>query len=177
MQKLVNSIDKLTERIGGVISWLTLIMMLTMVTTVVLRYGFHVGSIAAQESVMYLHAAVFMVAAGYTLKADEHVRVDIFYRNFTPRGKALVDLTGSLLLLTPICLFLLIMSFDYVMVSWQRQEGSADAGGLAWVYLLKTLLLIMPALLLLQGLAEASRNILILRGQLELTVHGEGPGV
>ncbi|HKJ76050.1 MAG TPA: TRAP transporter small permease subunit, partial [Gammaproteobacteria bacterium] len=131
---------------------------------VVLRYLFDTGWIALQESITYLHALVFMVGAAYTLKHDGHVRVDILYRRFGPRGQAAVDLAGTLLLLLPVCGFILVASWDYVAESWALREGSREAGGLPGVFLLKTVIPVMAVLLALQGLSLALRSALILAG-------------
>lgn len=162
-EKLATRLESFTLATGHGVAWLTLAMTVLMVAVVVLRYGFGIGNIALQESVMYLHGTLFMVGAAYTLARDEHVRVDIFYQHFSARRKALVDLLGTLLLLIPVCVLILVVSWEYVFDSWQHQEGSSDAGGLAYVYLLKTLLLVMPVLMLIQGLAEAVRAALRLR--------------
>lgn len=145
-------------RTGRGAAWLTLAVVVLTFCIVVLRYGFSQGWIALQESVTYLHAAVFMLAAAWTLQDEGHVRVDIFYRRGTPRYRALVDLAGTCLLLIPFCLFLLIIAWDYVAASWRLLEGSREAGGLPLVYLLKTLILLLPALLLLQSLPFVARN-------------------
>jgi len=110
-----------------------------------------------QESVLYLHATVFMLGAAYTLKHDQHVRVDLFYRRIGPRGRAWVDLAGTLLLLVPVCLFILDSSWDYVREAWAIREASPEAGGLPGVYLLKSLIPAMAVLLLIQGVAMALR--------------------
>ena len=129
----------------------------------ILRYGFDIGSIALQESISYFHAFIFMLGAAYTLKHDGHVRVDIFYRNMKQTRKAWVDLLGTLFLLFPVCLFILFSSWDYVFTSWTQLEQSGEAGGLAYVYILKTALLIMPILLMLQGAALVMKNLLTLK--------------
>ena len=110
-----------------------------------------------------MHAALFLIGAAYTLKHQGHVRVDIFYHRFSPRLQAWVDLFGTLLLLLPVCLFIFVVSWDYVAQSWALHEGSREAGGLNGVYLLKSLILVMAGLLLLQGLAMAIRNLLTLQ--------------
>ncbi|MGB1581882.1 MAG: TRAP transporter small permease subunit, partial [Nevskiales bacterium] len=122
---------------------------------VVLRYFFNFGSIALQESVTYLHAMVFMLAAAYTLQNDGHVRVDIFYGRWPALRRAWVDMLGSLLLLLPFALSLMAFSWAYVGASWAQLETSAEPGGLPFVYLLKTLILIMGAQLALQAIAQA----------------------
>lgn len=150
--------------IGSVVGWLALAMVLATFLVVVLRYGFDIGSIALQESVTYMHATLFMLAIAYTLKEGGHVRVDIFYQRFSRRGRAWVDLLGTLLLLVPVALFILISSWDYVMQSWSIHEGSREAGGIPGVFLLKSLMLVMPVLVLAQGLVLILRNGLFLAG-------------
>jgi len=148
-------LDRLAEITGQVTAWLTLALVLVTFTVVVLRYAFQFGSIAMQESILYLHASVFMLGAAYTLRYDGHVRVDIFYRGFSAKHKALVNLLGSLLLLLPVCIFLLWTSWSYVATAWSLHEGSREAGGLPYVYLLKTLIPLSALLLILQGISQA----------------------
>ena len=136
--------------VGRSVAWLTLVMTLLTFTVVVLRYGFSLGWIWLQESVTYLHATVFMLAAAWALQTDDHVRVDIFYRGRSSRYRAWVNLVGTVVLLVPFALFLLIIGWDYVAASWATWEGSREAGGLPLVFLLKSLVLAMPALLLVQ---------------------------
>ena len=137
--------------VGKGVAWLSLLMVLLTFGIVVLRYGFNLGWIWLQESVTYLHAMVFMLAAAWTWQIDEHVRVDIFYREHTPRQKALVNLVGCLLFLVPVCVFLIMMSWRYVGAAWNSMEGSREAGGLPLVYLQKTLILVLPVMLLAQA--------------------------
>ena len=151
------------SRLGRMVSWLTLAMVLLTFTIVVLRYGFNLGWIWLQESVTYLHATVFMVAAAWAIQTDDHVRVDIFYRERSDRHKAVVNLAGTLVFIFPFSLFLLFMGWDYVAVSWQTLESSREAGGLPAVFLLKSLVLILPALLLLQSLVSLGGSWRILR--------------
>ena len=155
----INFIDSINEHIGKTISWLTLFMVLVMFGIVVMRYVFNEGSIAVQESVMYMHALVFMLGAAFTLKRDGHVRVDIFYNRMSNRGKSLVNLLGNLLLLLPVCIFIFWSSWDYVIEAWRIKESSREAGGLPWIYLLKTSILIMATLLILQAFANMLRDI------------------
>jgi len=149
--------------IGHVISWLTLLMVLIIFSVVVLRYFFNTGWIAMQESAIYLHAINFMLGSAFTLARDGHVRVDIFYQKFSPRGRAWVDLLGTLLLLLPFCVFIFWTSLDYVANAWQIHEASPEAGGLPWLYLLKSLLLLMPLLLLIQGFVWVLTSLQTLR--------------
>lgn len=163
MQNLINQLENINEKIGHLIAWFTLFIVFITFIVVILRYGFDIGSIALQESITYLHAFVFMLGAAYTLKHDGHVRVDIFYRKMSITKKAWVDLIGTLLLLFPVCIFITINSWDYVFTSWDLLEESGEAGGLAYVYILKSTLLLMPILLMLQGAALVMKNLLLIK--------------
>ena len=165
LQQTAALLDAFAERTGRIVSWLTLAMVLVTLLVVILRYLFDIGSIALQESVTYMHAAVFMLAAAYTLKHDGHVRVDIFYRQRSPRVRAWIDLLGTLLFLVPVCLYVIIVSVDYVGLSWSIREGSREAGGLDGVFLLKTVIPVMAGLLLLQGCSSMLRSLLVIAGQ------------
>lgn len=147
-------INKVTESIGTAISWLTLLMVITMTLVVVLRYGFSLGWIWLQESVLYMHAFVVMLAMSYTLIQDKHVRVDVFYRNFSPVKQKRVNLFGHIFFLIPTCLFMLFMSWGYVAQSWSILETSQEAGGLPLLFLLKSLLIVTPVLLIFQAVSE-----------------------
>jgi TRAP-type mannitol/chloroaromatic compound transport system permease small subunit len=167
LSRLAGRLDQLSEWTGRSIAWLTLGMVIVTFTVVVLRYLFNIGWIAMQESVTYMHALVFMLGAAYTLRHDGHVRVDIFYQKFGPRGRAWVDLFGTLLLLMPVTLFITWISWEYVASSWALQEGSRETGGLPGVYLLKTAIPLMAVLMVLQGTSLALRSLLVLLGHEE----------
>jgi len=137
---------------GKAVAWLTLVMVLLTFTIVILRYGFNLGWIWLQESLTYLHVSVFSIAIAWTLQLDGHVRVDIFYASMPQRRRALVDLLGSFLFLIPFCIFLLVISWPYVASSWRMLEQSREAGGLPLVFLLKSLIMVMPTLLLCQAI-------------------------
>lgn len=156
------TIDRITETLGKGIAMLSIVMVLVTFAIVVARYIFDNGSIAVQETVIYLNALVFMLCAGFTLKHNGHVRVDVIYSKASPRYKAWTDLLGTLLLLMPVSVFLFAVSFDYVSFSWSIREQSGDPGGLPIVFVLKSLILAMCALLILQGVAEIIRNVCIL---------------
>jgi len=141
---------------GKTVSWLTLVMVLLTFVIVILRYGFNLGWIWLQETLTYLHVLVFCVVAAWTLQQDGHVRVDIFYTRMTDKNRARVDLLGSLLLLVPLCIFTLVISWPYVAYSWKLLESSREAGGLPLVFLLKSLIMVMPALLLGQAFINIS---------------------
>ena len=164
MKKLYNTLHAINEVTGKAIAWLTLLMMLVTFSVVLLRYMFDLGWVAMQESVVYMHATVFMLGAAYTMKHQGHVRVDIFYQRFTVKTRAWVDLIGTLLLLFPVSIFIAWMGWEYVVDAWRVHEGSREAGGLPGVFLLKSLIILMPTLLIVQGLAMLIEQILIITG-------------
>ncbi len=164
MEKLILRLEVAAEWLGRTVAWATLLMVLITFLVVMLRYLFDTGWIAMQESVTYLHAAVFMLGAAYTLKHGGHVRVDIFYQRLGLRGRAWVNLLGTLLLLYPLSIYIFVVSWDYVRESWLVLEGSREAGGLPGVFLLKTLILILPVTLLLQGTALLLKSLRIVTG-------------
>lgn len=154
--------NRVQETIGRAASWLTLLLALTATLVVILRYGFNTGSIALQESLIYLHAAAFMLGAAYTWLRDAHVRVDIFSSRLSFRRRLWINLLGVLLLVIPMFGFILWVGWDYVAASWAIQERSTEDSGLPYVWLLKTLILLMPILMLLQALAWAALYALTL---------------
>ncbi|MGH1470376.1 MAG: TRAP transporter small permease subunit [Cellvibrionaceae bacterium] len=159
---VIRPIDNVTEKLGRAIAWLTIVMALLTFLLVIIRYVLKLNSIALQESVIYMHSLVFLLGIGFTLKADEHVRVDIFYRHFSAHKKAWIDCIGSIIFLLPICFFLFFISFNFVASSWQNFEGSSEPGGIPAVFLLKTLIPMTAVLLGLQGLSLTLSNILFL---------------
>ena len=160
-------LGRLNAWLGKSVAWLTLAMVLVTFVVVVLRYVFGIGLIWLQESVVWMHACVFMLGAAYTLQADEHVRVDIFYREMSARGRAWVNLGGVVLFLLPLCVFLAIESTDFVGNAWKLREASRESGGLPYPFvpLMKTMLLVMPVLVALQGLVIAATAVRTLRSR------------
>lgn len=154
---VADRIDRLNAAIGRAAAWCVLVMVGVQFLVVVLRYVFGIGSIWLQESVIYAHAALILLAAGWTLWAGGHVRVDIFYAGMRARKKAWVDLAGALLLLMPFMLALVFLSLPYVSRSWMIFERSREVGGIPLVWLLKTLIPLFAILLGLQGIAQAIR--------------------
>jgi len=161
-ERLADAIDRFSSGIGKLVSWVTLAMVLVTVVIVVLRYVFDAGLIWLQEALTWMHAAVFMLGAAYTLQQDEHVRVDVFYRSMSPRRRAAVDAAGVLIFLLPLCGFLLVQAWPYASASWSINEISRDTGGLPYpaIPLLKSVLLAMPVLVGLQGIALLARSVL-----------------
>ncbi len=165
--RVLDALDRISIVAGRITSWLTLVMVIVTVVIVVMRYVFDAGAVWLQESVVWMHAVVFMVGAAYTLQQDDHVRVDIFYRDMSRRRRAWVDLLGTLLFLLPLCAFLGYKSWDFVAASWQVAESSREPGGMPYPFvpLLKSVLLVMPLLLSVQGAALLIRSLQIIRGR------------
>ena len=160
--QLARRIDKTVDILGNGIAWMTLAMGIVMAGGVILRFAFDIGWVWLQESVNYLHAYIFMLGAAYTLRHDGHVRVDVFYRQMSIKRKALVDLLGTLFLLIPVSSFILYASWAPTIEAWSALEGSQRTGGLDFAYILKSSMLLMPALLILQGLAISIQKFLII---------------
>jgi TRAP-type mannitol/chloroaromatic compound transport system permease small subunit len=154
---LADRIDRLNAAIGRTMAWAALFVVLMQFVVVVLRYALGIGSIWLSESILYGHAALFMLAAAWTLREGGHVRVDVFYADASPRTKAAIDLAGALLLLLPFMLVLAWFSLPYVARSWAILERSRETSGLPVVYLLKTLIPLFAATMALQGVAQAIR--------------------
>ena len=167
MNKISSLLDSFSERTGRLFAWLTLVMVLVMALIVVLRYVFQFGSIALQESVMYINAMIFTFGAAYTLKENGHVRVDIFYNKLNQRNRAIIDLLGGLLLLLPSAAFICWLSWDYVSVSWRIREASPETSGLPYVYLLKATIIVLTVLLSLQGISQAIKSINTIRQRID----------
>lgn len=160
-----NALDRLNAAIGRAAAWCGLYIVIAEFALVVMRYALGIGSIRLQESVMYAHAALFMLAAAWVLQSDGHVRVDIFYASARPRVKAAIDLLGTLIFLAPFAVAILLLSIPYAARSWKLLEHSPEASGLPFVYLVKTLIPLFALLLGLQGIAQAIRALLVLGGR------------
>jgi TRAP-type mannitol/chloroaromatic compound transport system permease small subunit len=166
MTKLFHSIaaliDALNEKVGRATTWLTTILVLLFCYDVVTRYIFNTSSVAMFELEWHLFSIVFLVGAGYTLKHDRHVRVDILYAKFPPKGKALVNLLGCLLFLIPFCILVFRGTIPYIALSWKIDEGSSDAGGLPHRYIIKSFMFLGFLLLFLQGVSVVCKSLIIL---------------
>ena len=157
-------IDAMNEHIGRAVAWLSLFMVLVQVTVVVMRYVFGIGSIFMQESIVYMHGIVFLIAAGYTLLHEGHVRIDIFYAVASARRKAAIDLAGVLIFLLPICVLIFTLAWPYVAKAWRVLEVSQEGSGIPGVFLLKTVILVYAFLLFVQGLSMGAKSIFVLAG-------------
>ena len=156
---LLRATDALTDAAGRLAGLLAIALVALSFGLVVARYALGLGSVAAQEGVLWLHAALFLLGLAYALKHGAHVRVDVFSQRWTPRTRAWVEVAGMVGLLLPLCLFTIAISWDYVAASWAAREGSRDPGGLPAWYLLKSLLPLSALLLMLQALALALRAL------------------
>ena len=159
---IADRIDRLTAAIGRAVMWLCLFLVLTQFSVVLMRYAFGIGSIWLTESILYAHAALFLLAAAWTLQQDGHVRVDVFYSRTSQRGRAIIDLLGALFLLLPFTAVTLYFALPYAARSWAILERSRETGGLPFVYLLKTLIVLFALLMGLQGVSQAIRAALSL---------------
>jgi TRAP-type mannitol/chloroaromatic compound transport system permease small subunit len=157
-------LDALSTAVGIAVSWLTAAMVLLTFVIVALRYLFDTGFIWMQESVTWMHAAVFMLGAAYALRTGDHVRVDVFYKKMPESGRGWVDLLGTLLLLLPLCGYVFFESLPYVQQSWEIGERSREASGLPGLYLLKSLIPLTAVLLALQGVSDIVRAWRRIRG-------------
>ena len=162
-----NALDRISAATGKAAAWLTLFMVIVTFVVVIMRRFFDVGFIWVQESVVWMHAVVFMLGAAYTLRDEEHVRVDVFYRAMSPERRAWVDLVGVVIFLLPVCVFLGWKSFDFVTQSWSIREASRESGGLPYPFvpMLKSVLLLMPVAVALQGLSLFLRSLRTIRGR------------
>lgn len=160
-------IDALTERIGRLVIWLVLVATLISAGNALARYALGESSNAWLEIQWYLFGAMFLLAAGYTLKHNGHVRIDILYNRFGPRGQAWIDLVGGLLFLLPMAVLLAWLGWPMFLDAWHSHEMSPDAGGLVrWP--VKLLLPLGFGLLALQGIAEVIKRLGVLSGRVTL---------
>jgi TRAP-type mannitol/chloroaromatic compound transport system permease small subunit len=168
LANIANAINRLNNGIGKWVAWLALTMVLIQFIVVVMRYIFGLGSIMMQESILYMHAILFLAGAGYTLLHEGHVRVDIFYREAMPRTKAIVDLCGAVFFLIPVSVLIWFYSWGYVLQSWSVFEGSKETSGIQGVFLLKTVILVFCGLMIIQGVSMIIASILRLKGREDL---------
>jgi TRAP-type mannitol/chloroaromatic compound transport system permease small subunit len=165
LKRIATAIDLINDGIGRALAWLTLGMVLVTFAVVLMRYVFGLGSTILQESVVYMHALVFMGAAGFALVHNGHVRCDIFYGAATPRAKAVIDIIGTFLFLIPTCVLVFWVTWPYAAASWAVLEGSPEGRmGIPAVFLLKTLILVFAGLLALQSVSLLLQSALFLAG-------------
>lgn len=163
MRKLAENIEKLNERIGKGVSWLTLVLVLVVCFDVISRYLFKISFVSVQELQWHIFAIIFLVAAPYTLKLDGHVRVDLIYSRLSKRNQALINLIGSIIFLIPLCLLVIYASKNFVLTSFQVSETSPDPGGLPARYILKAIIPLSFLLLFLQAIALVIRSAITVK--------------
>lgn len=188
---IIYRLELVSELAGRLVSWLVLFLALLTLFVAIPRYllsneafmqlnllwldweairtAYSHNVNAMNDGIQFLHAVIFMTGISYALKSGDHVRIDILYRNMSPRRQAWVNIIGMLLLFYPTFLFIGYMSWQYVINAWSIFESSSRPGGLPLIYLLKTFLLVMPVLMILQGTALLLNNIQILRGHTNKT--------
>ena len=160
---MIRAIERVVDVAGRATSWLALAIVVLMATNVVLRYLFSYGSVWAQELEWHLLAPLILFAIAYALQKGEHVRVDVLYARFSPRGKAVVHVIEALLCLA-ISIIIVLLSFKYVEQSYVIGEQSADPGGLTHRWLLKALIPAGFVLVALQSVAEIVKGVAQYRG-------------
>tara|TARA_A100001391_G_scaffold134582_1_gene93373 strand:+ start:23796 stop:24317 length:522 start_codon:yes stop_codon:yes gene_type:complete len=163
MERLADLIDRLNDGIGEILKWGMPIIALICAVVAALRYGFDTGFPWLSESYVWLNAAVFTLGSAYVLRHEGHVRVDVFYNLLSARGKAWINVIGTLVFLYPMLYFLATKAWPGIQRSWSRLETSPTIGGLPFMYLLKTCLLGFCLLLALQGLSLLIRSVLVIR--------------
>jgi TRAP-type mannitol/chloroaromatic compound transport system permease small subunit len=165
LKRIANAIDATNDWIGRGLSWLTLAMVLVTFAVVLLRYVFGLGWTIVQESIVYMHAIVFMACAGYALVHNGHVRCDIFYGTASPRAKAIIDIIGTFVFLLPMCVLIFWVAWPYAAAAWAVLEGSPEGRmGIPAVFLLKSLVLVFAGLLALQAVSLVLQSALFLAG-------------
>lgn len=175
--KLARGIDAVNETIGKICSWATLTLVLVQFGIVIINYLYSEGNIAVQESLTYMHSLVFLGAAGYTLLHNGHVRVDIFYSKMNEKGKAYINLFGSLLILFPVLICIGVYALPFVGQSWQILEGSIETSGLHIVYVLKSMILLFVFSTFIQGVSVSLHSLLVIMGHEHLEEEPLGEGI
>jgi TRAP-type mannitol/chloroaromatic compound transport system permease small subunit len=161
-RNIADGIEGIVDVVGRTASWLTFVLALVMGANVLLRYGFSLGRIWAQELEWHLLVPIVLIGMSYALRHGEHVRVDVLFARFSRRGKFAVELVSALLAMG-FALIVIRLSIPYVAQSWSIGEGSANPGGLDHRWIVKSLIPIGFALLFVQSLAQAIRAALALR--------------
>ncbi len=162
LSAISNGIHKINEWAGRATAWLTVVLVAVVCFDVISRKLFNFTKIWITDLEWHLFALIFLLAAGYALKHNRHVRVDLFYDNYSKKDKALTDFIGTLLFLIPWCVVVIIYSYSYAMESFRLNEGSAEPGGLPARYLIKFCITFGTGLLLLQALATLIDTGLVL---------------
>lgn len=163
---LIRVIDRFSEHTGRLSAWLVLLLVLLISVDVSMRYSANTSFVAVQEMEWHLFALIFLLGAAYTLKHDDHVRVDVLYQSrwSTPYRRAWANLLGSLFFLLPFCVLIIVSAWPFVSAAVHSMEGSPDPGGLPYRWVLKAAIPLGFSLLMLQGVAEALRSLCVILG-------------
>lgn len=172
LKRSIRAIEWINETVGRSVSWLTLLMVFLTCFVAVLRYGFSLGFVWMQELYIWMHAMVFLLASGYTLLHDGHVRIDLIYGPASLKFKAWLNIAGTIFFLFPTLALIGWVALPYVQLSWSRFETSQEAGGLQGLFILKSCMLLFVFFLALQGLALVLRSVLVLNGHAEWSSDG-----
>ncbi len=162
MNSLIHGLEKLVKLAGVFAGYFTLLLVITIVMDVILRYTFNTTFIWVVELETYYFALIFLLGAGYAFQKDKHVRVDVFYSKFSPTKKHRTDLLGNILFLLPWTITVLLVSFQYVRFSFLINEASPQPGGLPYLFVLKSLVFFGFLVLVVQCLASSIKSILVL---------------
>ncbi len=167
LNQLSVRLEQFSERTGMLVSWLVLAMVLLVSYDVAMRYLFQSGSVAIQEMEWHLFSLIFLIGAAYTLKHDDHVRLDLFYKSkfMDDRRRAWIDLFGSIFLLIPFCILIISSAWPFVYQSYIHLEGSPDPGGLPYRWILKASIPLGFTFLLLQGVSDIVKNLSTILGK------------
>ncbi|MBA3009819.1 MAG: TRAP transporter small permease subunit [Proteobacteria bacterium] len=164
LEKFVNLVDSLSDKIGHLVGWMTTLMVLVVFYDTVMRYAFNQGNVALQELEWHLFSIVFLLGAAYTLKGEGHVRVDILYVNLSKKTRAWIDFLGVFVFLIPFSVMVILATRGFIMNSWAVREVSPDPGGLQAYYIIKSMIPLGFSLLIVQGLSEAAKNFMFIMG-------------
>ncbi len=164
LDRMARIIDKISDKIGHLVGWMTTVMVLVVFYDTVMRYAFNKGNVALQELEWHLFAIVFLIGAAYTLKEGGHVRVDILYVNLSKKAKAWIDFLGIFIFLIPFSVMVILSTKGFIVNSWAIREISPDPGGLPARYILKAMIPLGFSLLIVQGLSEAAKNFMFIMG-------------
>lgn len=162
-QKLAGGIDVFVDAVGRLTSWLALGLALVMGANVLLRYGFSIGFIWAQELEWHIFVPICLFGMSYALLHGEHVRVDVLYQSFSPRTKHAINVVAAFISIA-FCVVVIWLSIPYVYQSWSIGEGTANPGGIEYRYIVKSLIPLGFAILFLQSVSQAIKSWLAMRG-------------
>ena len=152
-------VETLIDIFARLAAFLVIVLSFLVVYDSVNRYFFGGGSVALQELEWHIFDIIFLLGLSYTLKSDKHVRVDIFYSNYSEKTKAIVNIISSLFFILPFTILILYVSYDYIALSYTQNEISPDPGGLAYRWVIKSMMVIGFVLLGVQSISDIFKNI------------------